>query len=210
MNRKKPVKSFADALLSADSAEVPPTIKPKKPKHKSATSGLPSLSKSVATSKSSSLNKHNSSSGSKHYKSGKQSSSSKSSTTKTVADSTKSLNKPQYRRMSFAGDSSSSGNASPNPFSSSFSKARRHSSSTIDSDDEFQFDDDKVKPSTSSFVEKTVFTANRKAGKAAADKRVAKILAQEEERQQNARILQSVDEDLMLFDLQLEGGHNIF
>ena len=207
MNSKKLGKSFADALLSADSQDeinpkskrVKPKLKKIKDKDKSSncktisllqkSNDISSSSKSVPlklkdstkTQSKHSKNNHGDNSKSRNFKA---SHSKKNCTSKTAVK-----------------------NKNSDPFSCPL-----NSSSTMTSSDE-EFDAAIVKPITAvnepnkplTINEGNKFSANKKAGKAATNKLVAKMLAEEEERQNTTKILRSVDEDLLLFDMKLEG-----
>ncbi|KAF2345586.1 hypothetical protein FHG87_023657 [Trinorchestia longiramus] len=200
MMKKKVTKSFADALLSAD-ADVDLLSKPKKVKPKPNKSSHTSSSKEKTSHKS--VDFSTKSSSKSYAKSSHQDSRKSSSSSSRNFSKSSSQNKIQRCHSSDQDKKSNLQNTSLDPFLSPFSINFRKSAGDSDSDsDDVDMNDAQNKSLEHSSVEKTKFVSNRKAGKA--DKRVAKLLAEEEERQKNAKILQSVDEDLMLYDLQLE------
>lgn len=228
MNNSKKLVSFADALLSADSQAdlVKPRIKPK--------SNLTKSSKNFTSSNSNPVKRSDSITKSSSSSNGGSGTSRRRSSTDHKSEETKHKNKQKNKIESTKTASSSvlqtsrnndfqhhkSSNQNPHKDrakyrSTSASNAESFTwcgseSSLHDSSSDSDHSSVKHPPShslskSSIPFERPQFVSNRQAGSAATNKIMLKLLEEDKERQQNTKMLQSVEEDLMLFDLQLEG-----
>ncbi|XP_047740993.1 uncharacterized protein LOC108675590 [Hyalella azteca] len=186
MLKKKATKSFADALLSAD-VDVELPSKPKKFKPKLSTACQAARNKETVPNKGLSQ---------KSFPQSRPDRKSFPNKGNVNVDKNRRNSVPSQAENCTAHSSSQktkSEIAFSKPFKCPYSANFRKIQDSDSESEDFE---------NSSKVEESHFVSNRQIGKA--DKRVKKLLAEDKEQEDKAKILLAVDEELMIFDLQLE------
>lgn len=201
MNNKKISKSFADALLSADPHDDP-TPKPKKVKLKVIKDKNPNKSKLLTNTKTLSTSSKYSRSTNEKLHSSKQKKRKFLAKNKIQSNEVPSTSSSNRRKSKTDQDEDE-----VNPFALSTNSLQFTSSDSDDNEAvDYKTKASHLPPKAITINEGNKFSANMKAGTAAADKLVEKLLRDEKERETNTKLLHSVDDDLELFDLHLKGN----